>query len=263
MNARTISPTGRNPLFELQETLYSSGNYTRRRLHQARLRWVSRAIERHAPAQSVARAIEYGPGSGIYLPVLARHCRETSAADIEEAYLAGIGPLLAELGPSVHAVVDDIQKSRFDDETFDLVLCSEVLEHVPDPELALRTLQRILVPGGIAIVTTPQRYSVMELCCKVAFLPGVIDVVRLIYREPILPTGHISLRSAAAFRRGIDNAGFEVFEQVRFGLYVPLVAEFGGARGGRLLERLESGLAASALNQLFWTQAYVLRKPLR
>lgn len=262
MNAKTISATAGNPLFELQQTLYASGNYTRRRLHQTRLQWVTSAIERHAAPLSRARAIEYGPGSGIYLPVLARHCGETAAADIEEAYLAGIGPLLAELN-FVSAIIDDIQKSRFEDERFGLVLCSEVLEHVPDPELALRTLQRILVPGGIAIVTTPQRYSVMELCCKVAFLPGVIDLVRMIYREAVLPTGHISLRSAAAFRRGIDEAGFEVLEHERFGLYLPLVAEFGGVRGGKLLERLESTLSTSVLNQLFWTQAYVLRKPLQ
>jgi ubiquinone/menaquinone biosynthesis C-methylase UbiE len=263
MSARTVSTAAGNPLFELQQTLYASGNYTRRRLHQARLQWVTHAIERRAPTLPCARAIEYGPGSGIYLPVLARHCGNTSAADIEGAYLAGIAPLLAELGPSVNAVVDDIQQSSFEDETFGMVLCSEVLEHVPDPELALRTLQRILLPGGIAIVTTPQRYSLMELCCKVAFLPGVIELVRLIYREPVLPTGHISLRSAAVFRKGIDAAGFEILEHERFGLYVPVIAEFGGARGGRLLERLESRLAGSTLDQLFWTQAYVLRKPTR
>lgn len=249
-----------NPLFQLQRTLYASSNYTRRRLHQARLRWVRDAIAAHAPVAPLSRALEYGPGSGIYLPVLARHCREVIAADIEDAYLDGIRTLPGEL-PGLQLVRDDIQNSHFRDHSFGLVLCSEVLEHVPDPERGMHTLFRVLCPGGIAIVTTPQRYSALELACKVAFLPGVIQLVRRIYREPVLETGHISLRTQAALGRAIEAAGFEVLSRDKFGLYVPLLAEFGGEPGGRAIERLERCLERTALDSTFWTQAYVLRKP--
>lgn len=249
-----------NPLFDLQRTLYASSNYTRRRLHQARLRWVRRAIATHAAAAPLPRAVEYGPGSGIYLPTLAQHCEQVTAADVEDAYLAGIRPLVREL-PRLRLVRDDIQESRFEDGSFGLVLCSEVLEHVPDPERSLHTLYRILCPGGIAIVTTPQRYSVLELACKVAFLPGVIHLVRRVYREPVLETGHVSLRTNAAFRRAVDDAGFQVLEHDKFGLYLPVLAEFGGQAGGRLIERLERRMTGSSLDGALWTQAYVLRKP--
>jgi len=249
-----------NPLFELQQTLYASSNYTRRRLHQRRLRWVQDAIAAHAPGAPLSRALEYGPGSGIYLPVLARHCREVIAADIEDAYLDGIRPLAGEL-PGLQLVRDDIQDSRFEEHAFGVVLCSEVLEHVPDPERSLRTLFRVLCPGGIAIVTTPQRFSTLELACKVAFLPGVIQLVRRVYREPVLETGHISLRTQAAIGRGIATAGFEVLRRDKFGLYVPLLAEFAGETGGRAIEMLERRLGGTALDWTFWTQAWVLRKP--
>jgi ubiquinone/menaquinone biosynthesis C-methylase UbiE len=260
-----VSPAGTtaaadNPLFELQQTLYSSTNYTRRRLHQTRLQWVTNAIAKHAPEIPVARALEYGPGSGIYLPVLARHCGEVVAADVERAYLAGIKQLSREID-GLKLVEDDIQDSLFKDDSFGLVLCSEVLEHVPDPERSLQTLFRIVQPGGIAVVTTPQRYSLMELCCKVAFLPGVVQLVRKIYREPVLPTGHISLRTSGAFTKAIRQSGWEMVECEKFGLYVPLLAEFGGDRGGRVIESVEHRVARTLLNQTFWTQAYVLRKP--
>lgn len=248
-----------NPLFELQQTLYNSGNFTRRRLHRERLAWVSEAI-REAAAAPLRRGIEYGPGSGIYLPLLAEHCREAVAADIEPAYLEGIASLRGTL-PNLQLAVDDIQQSRLEPGSFDLVLCSEVLEHVPDPERALKTIAKLLRPGGTAIVTTPQKWSVMELCCKVAFLPGVIDLVRAIYREPILPTGHISLRSHRAFGKAIAAAGLEVQRHSKLGLYLPLLAEFGGEAGGRWIARLETHLADSVVNGLLWTQAYVLRKP--
>jgi SAM-dependent methyltransferase len=44
----------------------------------------------------------------------------------------------------------------------DLVLCTEVLEHVPNPGHALREVHRILRPGGAVIVTTPFLYPVHE-----------------------------------------------------------------------------------------------------
>jgi SAM-dependent methyltransferase len=249
-----------NPLFELQQTIYSSSNYTRRRLHQDRLAWVNRAIEIYAPLGLGLRAIEYGPGSGVYLPRLAEHCATVVVADVEAAYLAGIEPLVA-CSPNLSVVVDDIQCSGFADGSFELVLCSEVLEHVANPERALETIYRILQPGGIAIVTTPQRYSLMELSCRVAFLPGVLRLVRWIYGEPVLETGHISLRSARQFRQTLGRCGFVPVEQDRFGLYLPMLAEFGGDAGGRMIESVEEKLRGRFLAWALWTQAYVLKRP--
>lgn len=248
-----------SPLFDLQKTLYQSANYTRRRLHQTRLGWVTHAIEKYSPKTSKNRAIEYGPGSGIYLPVLAKEFQHVVAADVEFAYLEGISPLLDDL-KALSLMRDDIMNSTLVDNNFDLILCSEVLEHVPNPEKALATLYRIVKPGGIVVVTTPQRFSVLELCCKIAFLPGVIQLVRKIYREPILETGHISLKSQKEFRQLVSNAGFDIIEETNFGLYLPLVAEFGGGLGGRVIEKIESLLRSSVFSGLFWTQAYVLTK---
>jgi ubiquinone/menaquinone biosynthesis C-methylase UbiE len=41
------------------------------------------------------------------------------------------------------------------DNSFDVVLCNHVLEHVPDDRRAMRELQRVLRPGGWAILQTP------------------------------------------------------------------------------------------------------------
>lgn len=249
-----------NPLFELQRTLYQSSNYTRRRLHRSRLAWVVRSIEKYAVSATVDKAIEYGPGSGVYLPVLAKNFKSIVAADVENAYLNGILPLVNEIA-GLSLVVDDILDSKLQKEDFGMVLCSEVLEHVKNPENAINTLYQTLKPGGIAVVTTPQRYSLLELCCKVAFLPGVIQLVRLIYREPVIETGHISLRSSVEFRNLLIKNGFEIIEEERFGLYIPLLAEFGGAVGGRFIEYLERIIKGSFFKEILWTQAYVLKRP--
>ena len=44
--------------------------------------------------------------------------------------------------------------------TFDLVLLLEVIEHLPDIPHVLREIARTLKPGGVAIVTTPNRLNV-------------------------------------------------------------------------------------------------------
>ena len=249
-----------NDLVELQKTLYASRNYTRRRIHSDRFEWIKHAILEHHANSPNSVAIEYGPGSGIYLPILASQYQEVIGADIEKAYLDDISSLQNTL-PHLEIMIDDLIHSTFPANHFGLVLCTEVLEHVPSPELALHTIYRILAPGGIAIITTPQKYSVMEWCCKVAFLPGILKIVRLIYQEPVFELGHVSLRSAKQIREVIDANGFEVVAADKFGLYLPLLAEFGGKQGGRLIEMLEKRLKNTALDGLLWTQAYVLRKP--
>src|SRR4029453_1496915 len=52
-----------------------------------------------------------------------------------------------------------LNMSRMDalgENSFDAVIACDVLEHVPDDLEAMRELQRILSPGGVAVLTVPQ-----------------------------------------------------------------------------------------------------------
>jgi ubiquinone/menaquinone biosynthesis C-methylase UbiE len=52
-------------------------------------------------------------------------------------------------------IVSDITAIPVDDDSFDAVMCNEVIEHVPDPVKALKELNRVLRPGGYLVVTAP------------------------------------------------------------------------------------------------------------
>ena len=51
--------------------------------------------------------------------------------------------------------VSDILSIPVADESFDVIVCTEVLEHVPEPILALQEFSRILKPGGKLLLTAP------------------------------------------------------------------------------------------------------------
>ena len=56
-------------------------------------------------------------------------------------------------GPNVN-VVADVHKLPFEDEKFDNILCTEVLEHLHSPHLAITEMKRVLKNGGKLILST-------------------------------------------------------------------------------------------------------------
>jgi ubiquinone/menaquinone biosynthesis C-methylase UbiE len=242
-------------LYELQRTLYTSKNPTRRWLHVSRREWITSAIRRSTLPDTGA-VMEVGPGSGVYLPTLAASAAEVVATDIEDAYLSRLEPLLASY-PNIRLVKDDITRSNLSSSSFDLILCTEVIEHIRDSRAALAEMRRLLRPDGTLILSTPQRYSPLELCAKLAFLPGIIDVVRLIYREPILETGHINLMTKRTLHDQLNEAGFCIRETYTAGMYLPIVAEAFGNSALAIEKALERRLRNTRLEWLLWTQSVV------
>jgi SAM-dependent methyltransferase len=69
-------------------------------------------------------------------------------------------PRVERVTADLHAPADlrlDITKMDLPDDSFDLILCSHVLEHVPDDRAAMRELRRVLVDGGLVLVLVPYR----------------------------------------------------------------------------------------------------------
>ncbi len=67
--------------------------------------------------------------------------------------------------PNHKGAIGDAFHLPFDDESFDCVIASEVVEHVPDPEAFVRSLFRVIKKGGALILSTPYKEKLRyELC---------------------------------------------------------------------------------------------------
>lgn len=73
--------------------------------------------------------------------------------------MANIRYTTADLASPWASVHCDIQNLPFPSDSFDIILCNHVLEHIPDDRRAMRELLRVLRPGGTALLLVPQNLS--------------------------------------------------------------------------------------------------------
>jgi Methyltransferase domain len=104
---------------------------------------------------------------------------------------------------------EDLTNLTYSDASFDLVLTSETLEHVPSLDAALRELRRVTAPGGRHVFTIP-------------LLPGVPQTFA---RSIVLPDGSVEHRAPRICHPGGD-VGYPVFTE--FGADVPELLERAG-----------------------------------
>jgi ubiquinone/menaquinone biosynthesis C-methylase UbiE len=96
------------------------------------------------------RALELGCGSGFFLLNLiqAGVARRGSVTDLSPGMVKVATRNGEKLGLDIDGRVADAEGIPYDDDTFDLVVGHAVLHHIPDVELSLREVIRVLKPGG-------------------------------------------------------------------------------------------------------------------
>jgi len=122
-------------------------SYDERCVEYARDRFVNSAGDAGWP---YGLALELGAGTGFFLLNLmqAGVAQRGVVTDISSGMVSVALRNARELGLDVTGEVADAELLPFADESFDLVLGHAVLHHIPDVELAMREVLRVLKPGG-------------------------------------------------------------------------------------------------------------------
>jgi ubiquinone/menaquinone biosynthesis C-methylase UbiE len=146
--------------------------------------------------------IDVGCGAGRHSFEAYRRGADVIAFDQNAAELAEVDTMLQAMGQAGEApasakaqvVVGDARALPYPDGTFDSVIASEILEHIPDDESVIAELIRVLKPGGSLAVTVP-RWLPERICWLLSDEYHAND------------GGHIRIYRAAQLRAKVERRG--------------------------------------------------------
>ena len=95
------------------------------------------------------------------------------------------------VAPRLSVVAAEDVAKKFDEESFDMIIAMEIVEHLPCPEIALAGFYKLLKKGGLLVLTTPSPESDATFTAK--------DVT------------HISVKPRYEWERVLQQIGFKTF----------------------------------------------------
>jgi SAM-dependent methyltransferase len=220
----------------------------KRFFYGTRLRAVLEALD----ARAGEDILELGCGSGAYTRELLRAGAQVTATEYALAQLSQAKRNVGEDGP-VNFQLEDAQSLSLADSSFDKVLLSEVVEHVPHADRAIAEATRVLRPGGLLVASTPSRVAPLNLAYGVKR-----RVRRYAFNE------HLHEFTPRSFRRLVaSHLDVESLEFANFVLPYPVDEIYlrVGSPGLAALELIERALQRAPLaRRLGWTMVMRARK---
>jgi len=126
---------------------YASAPGLIRFVERRRLRWIERMIA----AEPTDRILEVGCGGGHVLRLFPQ--ADLTGVEVSGRMIEKAARNL--MGYRVRLLKGELHELGLPDGGFDKIICTEVLEHVADPESILAEMSRLLRPGGRAVITFP------------------------------------------------------------------------------------------------------------
>jgi SAM-dependent methyltransferase len=185
-------------------------------------REVERLLVRHVHLSPGALIVDFGAGNGRditlltnlypHASVLALEGSQESADDLNQQF----GDL-----PNLRSEQADLtQRLPLEDEAVDLGYCSEVLEHIPEPDALFAEAHRVLKPNGCFLVTTKNEPNVLQKSFWLRRrLPGhrsgPTSPEQADANGEVELYGHISLFKIKEWESSLSRAGFELVDARR------------------------------------------------
>jgi 2-polyprenyl-3-methyl-5-hydroxy-6-metoxy-1,4-benzoquinol methylase len=145
--------------------------------HAERLRALNNALAECLRGQNVIDVLEAGGGSKTHIVFDEEKKLTITTIDISSVQLD-------KNSYANHKILGDICEYKFAPESYDVIICYDVIEHVTDPQAALRSFIGALKPGGCIVIGAPNPLSLKGLVTK--FTPHIVHVLfyRIVHNNP-------------------------------------------------------------------------------
>jgi ubiquinone/menaquinone biosynthesis C-methylase UbiE len=210
--------TKENPWYIDDQFAKQYGRPGTKALIEARWRVFEKAILEHFQAIDIpsahrpSRILDAGCGDGINLFGLNKMINTHKWKSL--IYGTDYNPLRLERA-SKFSFVEEIKQAPLDnlpysDGWFDVVLCNQVLEHIPQDKKVLLEFKRVLRPGGLLILGVPN-----EGCAMAKLRNHVIQ------RSILLSTDHVNFYTEKSVSKLLTNSGFSILSAQKMGFFLP------------------------------------------
>jgi 2-polyprenyl-3-methyl-5-hydroxy-6-metoxy-1,4-benzoquinol methylase len=146
---------------------------------------------------SVLTVVDAGAGSGAISIDMAGMGHKVISIDIAESSLLKFAEVARKLG--IQQVVSPLEATPLAGEFADIVICSEVLEHLVDPQKVLDELARITKQNGYLVVSVPYAQILQEVLC-----PNCL--------QKFFINGHIHSFNKNTLLTMLSNAGYKTIK---------------------------------------------------
>lgn len=144
----------------------------------------------YLPAERRGRVLDVGSGNGEMLKDLRRFGWEAHGVDFDEKAVKS-----ARQNYGLDVRLGTLEEQGYPENAFDAVIVSHVIEHVHDPVALLDECRRILRPGGVLVVITPNVASLAHRRYRTSW-------------SSLHPPRHLALFTRHTLTRTAQKAGF-------------------------------------------------------
>jgi len=141
------------------------------------IRWVERRRMEMAigllDCRSTDAVLDLGCGSGNLLTLL--EGSEITGVDLSD-YLLTLAKNRVQGRPNIKILRENAEQLPFGDNSFDRVVCSEVLEHVQNPDRVLKEIHRVSKPGARIVITFPNE-KLINFCKKIVIFLRIKNLI--------------------------------------------------------------------------------------
>ena len=122
------------------------------------------------------KTLDAGCGEGVFSRELRSKGVDVSGVDISEDAILACKNNMKRLNIEYTVCEGNLESLKFEDNSFDQIISTDVIEHVNDPEKALLELNRILKPGGRFIMTVPTPLYLTKSIISFNFKPHLEEI---------------------------------------------------------------------------------------